>query len=79
MDDTSLRELVRSIVITELEKSLGDIEDHKRYHEDINKSKATRQKILDSVKEKTLTALIWAALLLIGNALWDHVLSALKR
>lgn len=65
---------VRSIVKEELAKGFpdGDVDAHRRYHDGVNKALEKKTKLIDNVKEKTFTAVIWALLLLCGNALLEY-------
>lgn len=53
----------------------GDLESHRKIHELHIKYLANRNKLLTSVYEKTLTAIVWGGILFLGNAL----LEALKK
>jgi hypothetical protein len=55
----------------------GDISGHRKYHEALIEAQKRRVKIYDAIIEKTLTALLWGALVAVGVALWHEFQSYL--
>lgn len=70
--------------ITELHKKIesgfpyGDLTEHRKVHESYIKEAAERAALWKSVREKTITGIVWAGLMLIGSALWEFAKAALK-
>jgi hypothetical protein len=74
-----------------IEKCLGqkrresDRDEHTRHHEYIGvviareaRREERREALRRAVIEKTLTGLIWAALVVTGTALWQYIKGAIK-
>lgn len=51
----------------------GDPDEHRRYHDDVMAFIQERRALWRAVREKTLTALIWAALVGGGMAVWQYI------
>lgn len=51
----------------------GDTDGHRYYHEALIRKAEKWDKLADAIKEKTLIALIWAALAWAGVAMWHEV------
>lgn len=51
----------------------GDPERHRQYHDEVMQYLQERREVFKSVKEKTITALLWAVLVGIGTAVWHTV------
>lgn len=56
----------------------GDLIEHRKVHESYIKEAAERAALWKSVREKTITGIVWAGLMLIGSALWEFAKVALK-
>lgn len=56
----------------------GDLIEHRKVHENYIKQAAERAALWKSVREKTVTGIVWAGLMLIGSALWEFIKAALK-
>lgn len=56
----------------------GDAEGHRRAHEAMIASIESRQRLTQAIIEKTIPALFWAALAVIGAALWNHFVNAIN-
>jgi hypothetical protein len=50
----------------------GDIDGHRKYHEALIEAQKRRVKIYDAIIEKTLTALLWAAIVAVCVAVWHE-------
>ena len=70
--------------IAELHKKIdsgfpdGDLVEHRKVHENYIKQVAERAALWKSVREKTVTGIVWAGLMLIGSALWEFIKATLK-
>lgn len=70
--------------IAELHKKIdsgfpdGDLVEHRKVHENYIKQAAERAALWKSVREKTVTGIVWAGLMLIGSALWEFIQATLK-
>lgn len=51
----------------------GDPEEHRRYHDEVMKWMHERREMWRAVREKTLTALLWGALVAMGSAAWHYI------
>lgn len=51
----------------------GDPEEHRRYHNEVMDWMRERRDLWRAIKEKTLTALLWSALVGLGAAVWQTV------
>lgn len=51
----------------------GDPEEHRRYHDDVMEYIRDRRELWRAVREKTITALIWAGLVGLGAAVWQYI------
>lgn len=56
----------------------GDLVEHRKVHENYIKHAAERAALWKSVREKTVTGIVWAGLMLIGSALWEFIKATLK-
>lgn len=56
----------------------GDTEGHRRYHEIMIEKVEETRRLRVAVQEKTISGLIWAALVFSGLALWHYLLSIIK-
>ena len=57
----------------------GDFEGHRRYHETMIEMLAERRRLRQAIQEKTISGLIWAALVGLGIAVWHELLALLGR
>ena len=57
----------------------GDIEGHRRYHEVMIEDIESRKRLTQAIIEKTISGLVWAAVVGIGIAVWHELESLLKR
>lgn len=55
----------------------GDPESHRRYHETIIEDLAERRRLRQAIQEKTISGLIWAALVGLGATVWYGILARL--
>lgn len=53
----------------------GDTDGHRRYHELIIENTAEKRRLRMAVQEKTISALIWAAIAGIGVAVWHEIIN----
>lgn len=51
----------------------GDPEEHRRYHHEVMEWMRERRDLWRAVKEKTVSALLWSALVGLGAAIWQTV------
>jgi hypothetical protein len=51
----------------------GDIEGHRRYHELIIENTAEKRRLRIAIQEKTISGLIWAAIVGCGAAVWHEL------
>lgn len=51
----------------------GDIEGHRRYHELIIERNAEMRRLRIAIQEKTISGLIWAALVFVGLSVWHTI------
>lgn len=51
----------------------GDPDEHRRYHAEVMEFIAERKALWRSIREKTLTALVWSGLVFVGVAIWFEV------
>lgn len=56
----------------------GDPVEHRKVHEHYIREASERAALWKSIREKTITGIVWAGLMLIGSALWDFIKTALK-
>lgn len=56
----------------------NDFEGHRRYHQALIDVLEAKRAFYRSVKEKTLTGLIWAAIVWIGLAAWHELADAIR-
>ena len=56
----------------------GDIEGHRRAHEEVIKSSEARDKLWAAVMEKLITGGVWAAFVVLIGALWTNFKDALR-
>lgn len=56
----------------------GDLIEHRKVHENYIKHAAERAALWKSVRERTVTGIVWAGLMLIGSALWEFIKATLK-
>lgn len=56
----------------------GDPVEHRKVHEHYMREASERAALWKSIREKTITGIVWAGLMLIGSALWDFIKTALK-
>ncbi len=57
----------------------GDAEGHRRYHEALIEAQKRRAKIYDAIIEKTLSALIWAAIVGLAIMAWHFAGDVIKK
>lgn len=55
-----------------------DPEGHRRYHETVIEDLEERRRLRKAVQEKTISGLVWAAMLAIGSACWAYLKAMLK-
>ena len=55
----------------------GDLTAHRAAHEGVIQQAADRAALWKSVREKTVSGVVWAFVLLTGSALWEHAKSAI--
>ena len=53
----------------------GDFDGHRRYHETMIEMLAERRRLRQAIQEKTISGLIWAALVGVGIAIWHELLA----
>jgi hypothetical protein len=69
--------------VAELEQSIktafidGDYTHHKTTHEKEDADNEHTRELWQGVKEKTMTGVIWAAILFLGTAAWEYVVRLL--
>lgn len=51
----------------------GDLAAHRKVHEQYIKDAAERASLWKSVREKTITGMVWACLILFGSACWEYI------
>lgn len=51
----------------------GDPEEHRRYHQEAIEFMRERRELWKSIRERSLTALVWAALIGLGSAVWHYL------
>lgn len=56
----------------------GDADGHRQYHEAVMHALARREKFMDAIIEKSLAALIWSSLSVVGYSLWGYIKDHLK-
>ena len=56
-----------------------DYEGHSMYHQMLIDKERRRAKLVDSIVEKTLSGLIWSAVLAVGLAVWSYIKLELKK
>lgn len=57
----------------------GDIEGHRRYHEVMIADLESRKKLTQAIIEKTVSGLIWSAVVGIGIAVWYELGNLLRK
>ena len=55
----------------------GDVEGHKRYHQTMIQMLEEKRQLRQAVKEKTISGLVWLAIVGIGTAVWHELQSVL--
>ena len=55
----------------------GDLAGHRAAHEGVIKQAADRAAMWKSVRERTVSGVVWAFVLLTGSALWEHAKNAI--
>jgi hypothetical protein len=50
----------------------GDLDGHRRYHEEQIEMMKAKRRMYDSIAEKTMTGLLWALIVAVGVALWEY-------
>lgn len=56
----------------------GDIEGHRRYHEAIIEDLETRKRLVQAIKEKTISGLVWAMIVGVSLALFHEIQRIIK-
>ncbi len=56
----------------------GDVEGHRRYHEMQMEILAEKRKLRIAIQEKTISALIWIAIVAVGTAIWHEIVGAIN-
>lgn len=79
MTDERLDSLERRMDSVEKAFPAGDTESHRRYHEMMMEESRDRKALIKAVKEKTIAGLFWSGLFVVGVALWQYVVSLVKR
>lgn len=51
----------------------GDADGHRRGHEALIQMAESKRKLAEAVKEKTISALVWAAIVAIASAVWHQI------
>lgn len=51
----------------------GDPEEHRRYHNEVMEFMKERRELWKSIREKTLTALVWSGLVALGSAIYQYI------
>jgi len=59
--------------------SNGDFEGHRRYHDTIIEMLAERRRLRIAIQEKTISGLIWAAIVMLGAAVAHEIHSIFGR
>lgn len=57
----------------------GDLVEHRKVHEQYIKDAAERSALWKSVREKTITGIIWAGLILLSTSLWEYLKTLVKQ
>ena len=57
----------------------GDFEGHRRYHETMIEMLIERRRLRQAIQEKTISGLIWAALVGVGIAVWHQIIAAVGK
>jgi len=57
----------------------GDLAAHRKVHEQYIKDAAARASLWKSVREKTITGIIWASLILLSTSLWEYLKTLVKQ
>lgn len=57
----------------------GDIEGHRRYHEVMISDLESRKKLTQAILEKTLSGLVWAAVVGIGMLVWHELTGVFRK
>jgi len=55
-----------------------DPDGHRRAHEDMIEDIAERRRLRRAIQEKTISALVWSLLLVLGISVWQYLLSQVK-
>ena len=58
---------------------LGDPIEHRKVHEQYIKDAAERASLWKSLREKTITGIIWAGLILLSTSLWEYLKTLVKQ
>lgn len=56
----------------------GDVDGHRRYHQQLIASGEQRLKLRQAIIEKTLTSLVWAAMVGLAFAVWEWAKAHIK-
>lgn len=51
----------------------GDPEEHRRYHDEAIEFMRERRELWKSIRERSITGLVWAALIALGSAVWHYL------
>lgn len=51
----------------------GDPEEHRRYHDEVISFIRERRELWKAIREKSITGLVWAAMVGLGAALWQFI------
>lgn len=51
----------------------GDPDEHRRYHDEAIAFMRERRELWKSIRERSITGLIWAALVALGSAVWHYL------
>lgn len=57
----------------------GDPIEHRKAHEQYIKDAAERAVLWQSIREKTITGIIWAGLIFLSTSLWEYLKTLVKQ
>lgn len=57
----------------------GDPVEHRKVHEQYIKDAVERASLWKSIREKTITGIIWAGLILLSTSLWEYLKNLVKQ
>lgn len=51
----------------------GDHDGHRRYHDTLQEMLEERRRLRQAIQEKTISGLVWMALIAVGGAIWHQI------